>query len=132
MVLISPLGTLPLVYQCTGWGIGSGGNHTGRFFNLNNAPSNPMGLVEGETYYVTMELSVPIPRNMGLWFGRTTINVNSNADLIIPIGSTFISGNLVWNTGSTLGYFTKSGSNLSPGWDGVVTITISKGNCAQP
>lgn len=132
MVLISPLGTLPLVYQCTGWGIGSGGNHTGRFFNLNNAPSNPTGLVEGETYYVTMELSVPIPRDMGLWFGRTTINVNSNADLIIPIGSTFISGNLVWNTGSTLGYFTKSGSNLSPGWDGVVTITISKGNCAQP
>jgi len=132
MVLISPLGTLPLVYQCTGWGIGSGGNHTGRFFNLNNAPSNPTGLVEGETYYVTMELSVPIPRDMGLWFGRTTIDVNSNADLIIPIGSTFISGNLVWNTGSTLGYFTKSGSNLSPGWDGVVTITISKGNCAQP
>jgi len=129
MTLISPLGTFPVIYQCTGWGIGSGGNHTGRIMNVNGLPTDPTGLTEGETYYVTMELSVPIPRDMGYWFGRTSVVIGSTPDMIIPQGSTFVAANLVWNAGSTMGYFTKIGANLSPGWDGIVTVNVYKGNC---
>ena len=132
MTLISPLGTFPVIYQCTGWGIGSGGNHTGRILNVNGLPTDPTGLTEGETYYVTMELSVPIPRDMGYWFGRTSVVIGSTPDMIIPQGSTFIAANLVWNVGSTMGYFTKIGANLSPGWDGIVTVNVYKGNCEPP
>jgi len=136
MTVISPLGTFPAIYQCTGWGIGSGGNHTGRFNNVNNLPDDPIGLTTGETYYVTIELSVTMPRDVGFWFGRSTVNVGTTPDLILPMGSTFISANLPWNPlsggGAVTAYFTKLGANMSPGWDGIVTINVYRGNCPQP
>jgi hypothetical protein len=136
MTVISPLGTFPAIYQCTGWGIGSGGNHTGRFNNVNNLPDDPIGLTTGETYYVTIELSVTMPRDVGFWFGRSTVNVGTTPDLILPMGSTFISANLPWNPlsggGAVTAYFTKLGANMSPGWNGIVTINVYRGNCGTP
>ena len=134
MTVISPLGTFPAIYQCIGWGIGTGSNHTGRINNVNLSPSDPAGLTTGETYYITMELSVPIPRDMGYWFGRNPVNVSATPpDLVLPMGSTFASANLVWNpfnhTGTVYGYFTKIGANLSPGWNGAVIINVYKGSC---
>jgi hypothetical protein len=132
MTVTSPLGTFPAIYQCTGWGIGSGSNHTGRITNVNTFPTDPTGLTEGETYYVTMELSVPIPRDMGYWFGRNIVSPSATTpDMILPAGSTFAAGNLVWNAGSIFGFFTKIGANLSPGWDGIVTVNVYKGNCGR-
>lgn len=129
----------PAVWQGVDWGTNGGTSYYGRFRNVNGQPSDLTGLITGQTYYVTIEVSEPFGRPIYLWFGTTAVSPGETAALILPANQLSISAYLVWNpnneSGGTgvRGWFGKGGANYpqGQGWNGTVTINAFTGDCQQ-
>lgn len=135
-------GFFPAVWEGVDFGTNGGNVYTGRFRNSNNFPDDPTGLTTGQTYYVTIELSEPFGRNLGLWFGRGVVSMSASApDLTLTANQLFIAAELMWNPlnqvqgpSGFFGFFGKIGPSYpqGQGWNGTVTINVYTGNCPPP
>lgn len=134
---ISPAaGEFPIVYQGNNWPNNrSGTKFQPKFRNVNLLPSDPNGLVTGQTYRVEITLSQVMSNttSFNFSFGRvsSTPNYNGWDWALNPLTTETQVNNLVWNpynlsaSNGIWGILARTGS---VGYNGTITINVYSGS----
>ena len=133
---ISPVANeYPVIFQATNWGVNGGTKYQPKIWNVNGQPSDPNGLVTGQTYRVEITLSSAMSGSLYFSFGRFSSAPSYNGwdwELNGALTTTQVN-NLVWNpynlSGGTgiYGILGKAGLT-APGYSGTITINIYSGS----